>query len=118
MIIEIDDQSLGTKGKFLGQPISTTKVKVGCDVDSCDQKWWTIWRYRKQREEDVCQTHKNEMGICGMKGKKHSAETIEKFKDGRRAGENNVAKRPEVRHKISESLKGRDPYWLRKKKDI
>jgi hypothetical protein len=116
MIIEIDESTLGTKGKYFGKPISTTKIKVQCDVDGCEESWWTIWRYRKERDGDICQTHKNEMGICGMKGKKHSKETIAKFKDGRRAGENNVAKRLDVRKKISWALRGRDPYWLRKKK--
>lgn len=116
MIIEIDDTTLGQKGKYFGKPISTTKVHVLCDEEGCKNTWWTIWRYRKKRDKDVCQSHKNELGICGMKDKKHSKETIDKFKDGRRAGENNVAKRPEVRQKISWSLRGRDPFWLKKVK--
>jgi hypothetical protein len=107
MIIEMDENTLGRKGKYFGKPISTTRVHVGCDIDDCDETWWTIWRYRKLRKQDICQTHKNEMGICGMKGKNHSDETIAKFKDGRRAGENNVSKRPEVREKISWSLRGK-----------
>jgi len=101
MILEIDKDTLGVKGKNRGRPVSKTKIKVKCDVDGCANYWWTIWRYRKERDSDMCISHKNENGICGMLNKKHSEETIEIFKDGRRAGENNVSKREFVRQKIS-----------------
>jgi len=117
MILEIDETTLGRKGKMFGQPITNTRVHVRCDIESCQEHWWTIWRYRKERDTDICQSHKNALGICGMLGKKHKPETIAIFKDGRRAGDNNVSKRPEVREKISWSLRGRDPYWLKNKKD-
>ena len=114
MILRYDESTLGIKGKYKGLPISTTKVYVKCD--NCnDVEWGTIWTYRKNRDHDYCQSCKNTLGISGMKGKSHSPETIEKFKDGRRAEDNNPSKRLDVRKKISESLKGKNT-WSKGKK--
>lgn len=114
MILRYDESTLGTKGKYKNLPVSLTKVYVKCDK-CVDVEWSTIWGYRKNRDYDYCQSCKNVLGISGMKNKKHSIETIEKFKDGRRAGDNNPSKRLDVRKKISESLKGKNT-WCKGKK--
>ena len=81
MILEYDKDSLGSKGKKYGSPISTTKILVRCDINNCQESWWTIWRYRKERDIDMCICHKNELGVCGMKDKNHTKETKEKIKE-------------------------------------
>jgi G:T-mismatch repair DNA endonuclease (very short patch repair protein) len=115
MILRYDESTLGTKGKYKDLPISTTKLYVKCDKCN-DVEWSTTWTYRKNRDYDYCQSCKNILGISGMKGKSHSFETIEKFKDGRRSGDNNPACLPGVGDKISKALIGRDTPWLTGKK--
>ena len=107
MILCFDENTFGKRS----QVISTTRVFVKCDT-CLEHEWWTSYSNRKQRDSDMCQRCKNTQGICGMLGKKHSKETIDKFKDGRRAGSNNIAKRSDVREKISAKLKGRACEWL------
>jgi G:T-mismatch repair DNA endonuclease (very short patch repair protein) len=115
MILGYDESTLGNKGKYKDVPISTTKVYVKCD--NCNDKEWECFYYsRKTREYDYCQSCKNILGISGMKGKSHSVETIEKFKDGRRSGNNNPSCLPGVGDKISKALTGRDVPWIKGKK--
>jgi len=112
-IIEIGENSLGLKRQI----ISTTKVKVRCG--NCNQKeWWTNYNNHKNRKHEtvLCQSCKNRLGISGMKGKKHSISAINKFSDGRRAGNNNPSKRVDVKEKISKALKDREVPWLAGKK--
>lgn len=106
MIIGYDENTFSKKGKVW----SKTICYIRCD--KCGEKEWsTAYSNRKQRDHDYCQSCKNKLGISGMKGKKHSVETIEKYCDGRRAGDNNPSKRTDVKEKISKSLKGRNNTW-------
>ena len=112
MILRYDESTFGIRGSYKNQIVSKTVVYVRCD--NCNNKEWkTTWTYRKNRNHDYCESCKNVLGIHGMKGKKHSAKTLELFKDGRRAGDNNPSKRQDVRAKISNSLKGKPCWWLK-----
>lgn len=116
MILKAYIETLGIKGKKKGKYISKTRLVVKCDGDNCDKEWETLWTFRKVRNYDYCQSCKNKIGMCGMLNKKHSENTIKIFKDGRRAGDNNVSKREDVKKKISEKLKGRECPWSKGKK--
>lgn len=110
MIIKIDETTLGKKG----QVVSTTKLTVQCD--ECKEKEWNCVQsnlVNNKTGRNICQSCKNKLGISGMKGKKHSDQTIKQFKNGSRAGDNNISKRKDVREKISKKLKGREAPWMK-----
>lgn len=103
MIIKIDENTLGKKQQI----VSTTKLTVRCD--ECNKNEWSCTQSNiKQNKSgrNICQSCKNILGISGMKGKKHSEKTINLYKNGGRAGDNNISKRTDVKKKISDKLKG------------
>lgn len=112
MIIEIRKNTLGLKQ----QPIATSRVLVRCD-ECVKAEWETNYNSytHKKLGRDVCQSCKNRIGITGIKGKQHST-SFKNRQRNRNLGDKNPAKRPEVREKLSEALKGRDVYWLTGKK--
>ncbi len=63
-------------------------VTVMCD--KCNNEWNTQYSNykRKNSKVDLCQACKNKYGVCGMLGRKHSKETIDKFSSSR-SGEHN-----------------------------
>ena len=119
MILGYDESTFGKpRGRMAGKIISRTVVFLRCD--ECNKKEWSMFWFMRGRRKgkdkrDICQSCRNRLGLSGMKGKKHSAETIRKSL-GRMTGDDNPSRRPEVRKKISEKLLGRDVYWLRGKK--
>jgi len=110
MIVRYFEETYGKRKKL----ISTTKLMVVCDCCKI-KEWETFWYYKNKREFDYCGSCRNRLGISGMKGKKHSKETKEKFKN-RNLGDSNPAKRKDVREKISKKLRGRKVPWLVGKK--
>ena len=111
MLGKIDENTYGKKGQI----VSTTKVEVVCD--SCGDTWssnYYAWK-TKSNKPDICQSCQNRLGISGMKGKSHS-EAYKSMMSKTLSGDSNPAKRPEVRKKISQKLKGRATPWNKGKK--
>lgn len=117
MLLGYNKNTLGKMKKNYGLVISSTIVYLRCDMESCCNMWKTSnGNYKKySTDKNYCQSCKNRLGISGIKGKKHSENTLNKLR-GMNLGDNNPSKRPEVRKKISQKLKGRDVYWLKGKK--
>jgi len=119
MIIKFDKATLG-KNKKQGQPVSRTITHIKCDGEDCNKEWTTAWSNKKRRKNqpDYCLSCQNKLCIKGMKGKKHSRNTLLRLKTiaQKNVGKKNPAKRPEVRKKISEKRKICGSPWLIGKK--
>ena len=103
---------------------SRSRIIVSCD--GCGKEWGTQYSNYKNKKniKDYCQSCKNKLGICGMKGRKHSIETVKEFEKSREGEGNGFYGKKHsltMKNKSSNIRKGilwRSPLSKEKKKEI